>query len=193
MKGMKTPIEVQEKAVEMRKQGFTYEQIRKELNLAKNTVIKIMKAYDLSESKFETTEITEELLKIIQERYNEVGNIKIIAKEFHISAERLRRNGLKINKPIKKFNNNDNSYQYRTKTKLQAIKYKGGKCIICGYDECPQALDFHHVNPNEKDYVLSGGTKSLEHLKPELDKCVLLCCRCHREVHAGYKNLQNYL
>jgi len=72
---------------------------------------------------------------------------------------------------------------YRKK-KLLAIDYKGGKCEICGYNKCPDALEFHHRDPTEKDpnwkYVRSW---SFERTKKELDKCDLLCVRCHREVH----------
>ena len=74
---------------------------------------------------------------------------------------------------------------YYKKNKLKMIEYKGGKCLCCGYGLCPSAMDFHHLDPSKKDFALSGSTMSFEKAKPELDKCVLLCCRCHREVHAG--------
>ena len=71
--------------------------------------------------------------------------------------------------------------------KLKAIKYKGGKCCICGYNNCVNALEFHHMDPNEKDFGIAsdGYTRSWENVKEELDKCVLLCANHHREVHAG--------
>jgi predicted HNH restriction endonuclease len=69
--------------------------------------------------------------------------------------------------------------------KQEAINYKGGKCQLCGYDKYKGALEFHHIDPTKKDFALSAGRlTSLEKLKPELDKCVLLCANCHREVHA---------
>lgn len=71
--------------------------------------------------------------------------------------------------------------------KRLCIKYKGGKCIRCGYSKCQGALVFHHRDPSEKDYKICG--KSLCKLddvaKAELDKCDLLCSNCHAEVHAG--------
>jgi len=66
-----------------------------------------------------------------------------------------------------------------------AVAYLGNKCQICGYGTCIEALDFHHVDPQEKDFNISDRITSFEAIKPELDKCELLCCRCHREVHAG--------
>jgi predicted HNH restriction endonuclease len=70
--------------------------------------------------------------------------------------------------------------------KQEAIEYKGNKCQLCGYDKYKGALEFHHIDPTKKDFALSAGRlTSLEKLKPELDKCVLLCANCHREVHAN--------
>lgn len=73
----------------------------------------------------------------------------------------------------------------RQKLKEKAILYKGGKCEKCGYNKCNAALDFHHLDPKEKDFALSskGITRGWERVKNELDKCVLLCANCHREIH----------
>lgn len=72
-----------------------------------------------------------------------------------------------------------------------AREYKGGKCMICGYNRCLEALDFHHRDPREKDFGLSdkGITRSWEKTKKEVDKCVLICANCHREIHAGITQL----
>ena len=80
----------------------------------------------------------------------------------------------------------------RREVKIKAIEYKGGKCIKCGYNKCPGALDFHHLDPNEKDpsYNLFK-TIFNNRLKKELDKCVLLCSNCHRELHYEEYNLEN--
>lgn len=73
----------------------------------------------------------------------------------------------------------------RKRNKIKLVEYKGGKCEICGYDKCVDALEFHHINPEEKDFGLSNGdTKGLEKLKKEADKCILICSNCHRELHA---------
>ena len=75
----------------------------------------------------------------------------------------------------------------REKVRLMAVSYKGGCCQICGYDRCIEALEFHHLDPTQKDFGISqkGYTRSWEKVKEEADKCVLLCANCHREVHAG--------
>lgn len=50
----------------------------------------------------------------------------------------------------------------RDKLKQMAILYKGGRCEICGYDKCVGALEFHHKNPQEKDFAIgdNGYTRS---------------------------------
>lgn len=77
----------------------------------------------------------------------------------------------------------------RRNMKLQAIKMLGGKCSICGYNKCVDALEFHHKNPKEKEFKLgSGNTMSWEEYKNELKKCILVCSNCHKEIHSrlGY-------
>ena len=72
----------------------------------------------------------------------------------------------------------------RRKLKRELVEYKGGKCEICGYNDCIAALEFHHLNPDEKDFGIGNGNiKSLERLKKEADKCILVCNRCHEEIH----------
>jgi len=72
--------------------------------------------------------------------------------------------------------------------KDQAVVYKGGKCMACGYDGCSAAMEFHHLDPDEKDFSVSSRKGTFDDaVRAELDKCVLLCCRCHREVHAGVR------
>ena len=63
--------------------------------------------------------------------------------------------------------------------------------MICGYDRYLGALDFHHLDPNKKSFGLSkkGLTHSWEKIKSEIDKCILVCANCHRELHAGITQL----
>jgi 5-methylcytosine-specific restriction endonuclease McrA len=79
----------------------------------------------------------------------------------------------------------------REKVRLMTISYKGGHCQLCGYDRCAEALEFHHLDPAQKDFGISskGYTRSWEKVKAEVDKCILLCANCHREVHAGVLQL----
>jgi hypothetical protein len=81
--------------------------------------------------------------------------------------------------------NSCNVTQFRRRRKEKCVMYKGGKCEKCGYNKCLGALQFHHIDPSEKEFGLSGKgvPKSWERCKTELDKCILLCANCHAELH----------
>ncbi len=75
----------------------------------------------------------------------------------------------------------------RRKVKELAIAYKGGKCQICGYNKYNGALDLHHVNRADKKFGIGdkGYTRAWKAIQEEIDKCVLVCANCHRELEAG--------
>ena len=75
--------------------------------------------------------------------------------------------------------------------KLKCIAYKGNKCSICGYDKNTTSMEFHHLNPKEKEFNISKFIKKgsvWTPLKLELDKCILVCANCHREIHENLRN-----
>lgn len=76
----------------------------------------------------------------------------------------------------------------RDRIKELAVESKGGKCERCGYNKCIKALQFHHLDPKEKDFGISrkGHTRSWAKVKVEIDKCILVCANCHAEIH--YEN-----
>lgn len=86
---------------------------------------------------------------------------------------------------------NANGAQVRRKMKEWALEEKGGFCQICGYNKCSEALEFHHLNPNKKDFNLSDRNlkNNWPDIKKEIDKCILVCSNCHREIHSGYIKL----
>ena len=66
-------------------------------------------------------------------------------------------------------------------------------CVVCGESE-PVAIDFHHINPNEKDFTIGKNRgRSKEWLSEEIAKCVCLCANCHRKVHARLINIEDYI
>ena len=79
--------------------------------------------------------------------------------------------------------------EFRQRRKQWAVEAFGGKCGICGYDKCVEALEFHHINPNEKDFSPSASVANREVYVGELRKCVCVCSNCHREVHAGITSI----
>lgn len=76
----------------------------------------------------------------------------------------------------------------RKQMKEKAVAYKGGACLTCGYNKCMRALEFHHLDPSQKELKISDHTlKAWSKILAELDKCVLLCAVCHVEVHEGIR------
>lgn len=75
----------------------------------------------------------------------------------------------------------------RRKIKRVLVDEAGGACVLCGYDRCIAALEFHHLVPSEKRFSLShrGVTRSLTAARAEASRCVLLCANCHAEVEVG--------
>lgn len=68
--------------------------------------------------------------------------------------------------------------------KLQEAYGKLIACMDCGYNEYLVGIDWHHLNPSEKDKnIAEMKTYSVERLQQELQKCIPLCAICHRVRH----------
>jgi len=83
----------------------------------------------------------------------------------------------------------------RRRVKQILVEDAGGACVLCGYEKCVAALEFHHVDPAGKAFSIGmhGLTRSLEKARREAKKCVLLCSNCHAEVEAGFTDLRDQL
>jgi len=75
----------------------------------------------------------------------------------------------------------------RREQKRILVEEAGGACLICGYNRCLAALQFHHRDRKTKLFALSrqGVTRSLDEARTEAQKCDLLCSNCHTEVENG--------
>ena len=87
-------------------------------------------------------------------------------------------------------------YEYvktsRHNLKRRLLYVMGDKCCICGYDKCPTALEFHHLNPEEKDFSLAQNANvAFKKAAQELRKTILVCANCHREIHAELIDVSN--
>lgn len=84
-------------------------------------------------------------------------------------------------------NNSKKVAEFRKRRKKWAIESLGGSCCVCGYNKVQEALEFHHLDPSQKEFAPSQSGKTMNRLSyvNELRKCVLLCANHHREVHAG--------
>ena len=80
----------------------------------------------------------------------------------------------------------------REEQKLDRLhQITGNECWVCKYDKGKQGrkiLDFHHMNPSDKEFELNArnvGQLGWSRILEEAQKCAQLCCRCHRELHSG--------
>lgn len=66
----------------------------------------------------------------------------------------------------------------------------GGRCIECGSD---YDLEFHHRPDTYKAFEIGSNlTRSIEVLREEADKCVLLCYSCHRGHNDHIRTVHGY-
>lgn len=63
------------------------------------------------------------------------------------------------------------------------------ECETCGENH-PACLEFHHVNPDEKEHEISKMVArgfSMKAILREIEKCKILCANCHHKLHNGWK------
>lgn len=156
--------------------------IANELNLGETTIRRILKQNNLTLRKKQKVEIEKRAYTKSTKPKNKLsGNThcpihNVLLKE---SSGKVYCN-ICVNRSVK---------QLRTNIKIEAVIYKGGKCERCSYDNCLSALEFHHLDPLEKDFSVSDfNSSNIDELKPELDKCILVCSNCHREIHSEMRN-----
>ena len=185
-------VVMKEKILELRINGKSMKQIARELGCAHSTVSYHCNKAGLGGDGINRKILTEYEIDKIKELYSTGCSNDKLSKEFSVSKYEIR----KYTKELKRYSRFDDSLtrkqrtsimvsERRRKIKDMAIEYKGGKCEKCGYNKCNGALEFHHLNPEEKDFSIStsGTTKSFERIKKEIDKCILVCANCHREIH----------
>tara|TARA_R100000908_G_C3664647_1_gene90312 strand:- start:32 stop:481 length:450 start_codon:yes stop_codon:yes gene_type:complete len=113
-----------------------------------------------------------------------------IAKYFGVSEQTIYRRF----HPHKALEHVKVAIERQRTNKRNLVEYKGGKCLICGYNQCDSALDFHHLK--DKAFNISRiRSRSLNNLKKEADKTILVCRNCHAEIHSGMHKefMQNQL
>lgn len=104
-----------------------------------------------------------------------------------LTAVRAMRDSMPV--PYDTASNTEYCRRWRRTAVEVLVKALGGSCRACGYDRCVGALDFHHVDASAKKDQIGDlvAQRSWRRLRAEVTKCVLLCCRCHREVHHGLR------
>lgn len=66
---------------------------------------------------------------------------------------------------------------------------KNNPCSICGESDYA-CLDFHHRDPDTKDFAMSHIHKraGVDKIKAEIAKCIVLCANCHRKIHRDIRD-----
>lgn len=80
---------------------------------------------------------------------------------------------------------NNRQLSKRHETKKRIIESMGGKCCKCGYSRCLASLNFHHLNPNEKEFTIGATFITEQKMLDEAKKCIILCDNCHQIEHYG--------
>ena len=85
--------------------------------------------------------------------------------------------------------NKEKGYRWRNKVKFSFQEFKATlSCAHCGENE-PVCLDFHHLDPSQKDRNVTKGMTgwSYKRIMEEIEKCIVLCANCHRKEHKRLK------
>jgi transcription elongation factor Elf1 len=98
----------------------------------------------------------------------------------------------------KYYSNNKKYYQKKSSDRkkvlaveLEKIKKKL-KCEKCGEGHVA-TLDFHHKNASEKEKGVGASISngwSINRIKKEIKKCIVLCSNCHRKLHYKERKLR---
>lgn len=207
--------EEKQKIKELVDKGLKNREIGELLGMKYRTVCFKLREYKLI--RYSKPKISPELINEMIKLYNEGYNCTEICEKINISKITisfiLKENGIEIVKrsanskpefrllrgvnciicnralgPYVTICSTCTSQVRRYKIKKKMVEHKGGKCEDCGDGSlCADIYDFHHLNPDEKDFNLS---KSLtdgitwDDIIKELKKCVLLCSNCHRIRHS---------
>lgn len=151
---------------------------------------------------------TDKELEFLRKNYDKKIPLEELSKILNRSRKSIQRKAqniglyrewVRFNKPIsrqsksvidKRYYDNNKEKVYlrkinrRKKLKEEAISILGGKCNVCGYNKCFNALEFHHPKSNKEGNVSSLlKNESRQKLLKEVEKCILLCANCHREFH----------
>ena len=179
--------EIIEKIKTLRLENKTYKEILLSVNITEDKLIKVCrklklnKGVNINRKLFNNDEVNEYYLK--------VKSLRQTAKKFNTTRTTLKKiintEEFKKEKIITK---SQAVIDWRKRSKLILIESMGGKCEICGYNKSINALQFHHKNPEEKDFAIGSKSYSIKRLLKEASKCILVCANCHIELHEKMKN-----
>ena len=160
-------------------QNISANKIAKQLGVSLSTVRHWLKKHNIKTNYVSFKDQVKQDISSIKEKYCPSCSQTKSASEFYFRRDKT--NFSSYCKPCM----GKQALTRQRKFKVQCVEYKGGKCIKCGYDKYIGALDFHHLDPLQKDFSISQAKlwQFNNAIKLELDKCVILCSNCHREEH----------
>lgn len=114
------------------------------------------------------------------------------ASRYDRKTKQFQTNCRNCQKEYRKQHYEVNKQKYLQKTSLYSQNFKEWfleikktlSCKKCGENR-HWVLDFHHTNPAEKDTEISNLLRynNKQRILSELDKCIVLCANCHRDIH----------
>jgi len=184
---------VKEKINELKSQSFSREQIAEILSISASTVSKYLPG-PLTDVGKEIQELRKRGLSY-KEIQKETGyskcSISKWCKDLPIKKEKPQ----KKRKEHPRQRSSDTYRRWKAEARRGRMTFFRGiynnKCCICGYDKSSSALQFHHVNPTTKEFIIGGVSAeySIQRLISEVNKCILICSNCHFEIHDGLLNV----
>jgi predicted DNA-binding protein YlxM (UPF0122 family) len=180
---------LKDKILSLRLKGKTYDEIRAVVGCSKATISYHCARHNMGEQR---VFVNDELISQINEYYKS-HSLEDVADKFNLSRSTIvkytENKREKLSAGELKIKNYFRVKSHRQKIKDKAVQHKGGKCVKCGYNRCIRALEFHHIIPSEKDFVISSYSfLSWDRVKKEIEKCMLVCSNCHREIHSEIDN-----
>jgi transposase-like protein len=163
-------------------EGLTIEGIAKRLGVSDSTAKKWLKRHGLRTKSAQRREMLSEMREQGDREIQLVCRRHGLTKHISIASERRLRCSKCSAEAVAR---------RRRKVKEMLVAEAGGACALCGYRRHPAALQFHHLDPSTKSFGLGvrGITRSLEKLREEAAKCILLCANCHAELEVGAVSL----
>lgn len=172
--------------IKLRKSGKSYNEIVKITGKSKSIISYYCKKYNL-DGRIDNKDLSKINLDELNDFYKN-HTIKETAEHFNIGFGSVKKLANNKNKKLSEKERENYNYthvkSFRKRNKEKAVEYMGGKCVRCNYNKCIEALEFHHKNPKEKDFSLSKNMNMAWHkIEKELNKCIIVCSNCHKEVH----------
>lgn len=120
----------------------------------------------------------------------EIKKTELVCILCHRKRTHIRRS---MNQPMGQTTDLPQDYRRKriARNKQFIAEQKKHPCVVCQTQYETYQMDFDHKDPATKKYNISdmaGKDFSLSTIQKEIDKCILLCCLCHKKkTHANYK------